>query len=203
MDFNEMYKVISIENNNEKLKEYLLTKHYLKRLPSAMYSFALLDINENIIGVCTFSLPSYPLCKKFDWRIIELSRLYILDITPKNTESWFIARCITHILNLHNYDFIVSFADTSVGHQGTIYKASNFINTGKTKRQLDYKLIGEDNKHPRGVLKNKSVKEIQEIYGAENLIKVERSIKIRFFKELNMKRKKAIRILKEKGYKIE
>jgi len=63
--------------------------------------------------------------------VIELRRLCCVDNTPKNTESFFIARAIK-MIKPFGYKVIISYADPTHGHVGTIYKASNFRFMGKT-----------------------------------------------------------------------
>jgi hypothetical protein len=62
--------------------------------------------------------------------IIEISRLAIADHRhKKNFASWFINR--TRKLLKNKYKMIIAFADTTFGHQGTVYKASGFKLDGK------------------------------------------------------------------------
>lgn len=55
-----------------------------------------------------------------------------LDSAPKNSESWFLGQIIKWVTSNTDYSFVLSYSDTSVGHNGTIYKASNFKEIGKT-----------------------------------------------------------------------
>lgn len=65
--------------------------------------------------------------------VIELHCLHILDVTPKNTESWFISRCLKLLLQDNPKIWgVISFSDTTEGNYGTIYKATNFIRCGTT-----------------------------------------------------------------------
>ena len=59
-------------------------------------------------------------------KVIELRRLCCIDDTPKNTESYFIGRSLRLLRTDWRAGLVVSYADTEYGHQGTIYKASNF-----------------------------------------------------------------------------
>ena len=82
--------------------------------------------------------------------VIELHRLHILDITPHNTESWFISRCLKMLKqDKPQIKAVISFSDTTQGHNGTIYQASNFYFIGKTSPCTFY--IDENNRlrHPR------------------------------------------------------
>jgi hypothetical protein len=55
------------------------------------------------IGVCIFAIPcsenvrSSVFGKEYKEHVLELHRLHILDCTPKNTETWFISRCLKYI----------------------------------------------------------------------------------------------------------
>ena len=64
--------------------------------------------------------------------VIELNRLCCIDDTPKNTESYFIGKTLRWLKKNTNYRVILSFADPHEGHEGTIYKATNFLHRGMT-----------------------------------------------------------------------
>ena len=122
----------------QQCKEFIVNHHYAGSCPPTVKCFALED-NEVLIGVCIFSNVSrqsikVPNCNK----LLELSRLFILDGTPKNTESYFIGKCLKWLKKNTDYEAIVSFADPTQGHQGTIYKATNFILLGKTAPNYHY-----------------------------------------------------------------
>ena len=58
--------------------------------------------------------------------VIELRRLCCIDKTPKNTESYFIGKALRLLSKDWKGSIVVSYADAEYGHEGTIYKASNF-----------------------------------------------------------------------------
>lgn len=63
--------------------------------------------------------------------VIELRRLCCIDDTPHNTESFFIGQTLKYLSKHWRRDgVVVSYADKEYGHEGTIYKASNFIDFG-------------------------------------------------------------------------
>ena len=66
--------------------------------------------------------------------VIELRRLAMIDTTLRNSESYFIGKTIRWLKKNTNLKIIVSYADTFHGHQGIIYKASNFKYAGKTAK---------------------------------------------------------------------
>jgi hypothetical protein len=146
------YKVVSIDSYL--CKDWLLYKHYAKRIPSISYSFGLYSDNL-LIGILTIGKPASPqLCdgicgKEYSSFVYELNRLCINDGLEKNVLSYFVSKC----LKLINKNMIlVSYADTKMNHNGYIYQATNWIYTGATKERTD---IGfEDGSHSRHYDKN-------------------------------------------------
>lgn len=128
-------------------KEWLLKKHYAKRLCSILYSFGI--YNENLIlqGICTFGMPPSPtLCesicgKEYKDIVIELNRLVLNDNLEKNVLSFFVSSCLNL---LPKPKIIVSFSDLNMYHYGYIYQACNFIYTGTTSNIT--KLIDKNGK---------------------------------------------------------
>lgn len=134
----EEYKVKSIKT--ELCKEWLLYKHYAKRIPNIMYSFGLFHKNI-LVGVITFGMPpSSTLAesiagKEYSNLVIELNRLIVNDGLEKNALSYFVANSIK---KLPKNKIIVSFSDNNMNHIGYIYQATNFLYTGKTKNDSMY-----------------------------------------------------------------
>ena len=140
------YSVESI--TYDECKEWLLYKHYAKRMCSISYSFGLF-INGVCEGICTFGKPASPsLCNgicgvEFSSFVYELNRLVVNEGLPKNTLSRFVSKCLKELPEL----VIVSYADTAMNHNGYIYQATNWIYTGKTKERTD--IGSEDGTHSR------------------------------------------------------
>jgi len=153
----DRYRVISIASSL--CKEWLLKKHYAKRLCSISYSFALYDINNLLIGICTFgSPPSRSLCigicgVENAYKVNELNRLCVNDGLEKNVLSFFVSSCLKM---LPNDLIIVSYADTSQGHNGYIYQATNWIYTGLSAKRTERYDINNPNKHSKSVTENKT-----------------------------------------------
>ena len=63
---------------------------------------------------------------------IDIRRMACKDISPFNSESWFLSQIIKWLEANCNYDFVLSYSDNTVGHTGIIYKAANFKNAGVT-----------------------------------------------------------------------
>lgn len=156
MSIKDKYSVRSIDNYL--CKDWLLNKHYAKRLCSISFCFGLFDENNTLIGVCTFgSPPSRALCvgvcgKENSHKVNELNRLCVNEGLEKNVLSFFVGNCLK--LLPHGL-IIVSYADTSQGHHGYIYQATNWIYTGLSAKRTERYDINNPNKHSKSVTENK------------------------------------------------
>ena len=118
--------------------DLLIQNHYLHRLPSVSYAFALYNY-QILKGVCTFgSPPGKDLCIGLcgpDYRheVLELNRLFLVE-NKKNLASFFVGACLK---KLPVPKLIVSYADTSANHHGYIYQATNFLYTGLSAKRKD------------------------------------------------------------------
>ena len=183
------YKITSIKSSET--YEWLLYKHYAKRIPSISYSFGLYYKSE-LIGICTFGIPASPsLCmgvcgEKYRDNVLELNRLCLNDHKVKNLTSYFVSNCLKL---LPDNKIIVSYADTSQNHHGYIYQATNFLYTGKTKERTDIGL--EDGSHSRHYNKNLDYK----------LYRKKRSSKYRYIIFTGTKKQKKL-LKKQLKYKI-
>ena len=107
--------------------------HYLSKRPAiVMLAFAML-CDEQPVGCAVFSSPPKETNARYGCETWELARLFILDGIPKNAETWLIGKCVKYIKkNYQHIGALVSYADPSFGHAGTIYKAANWIADGRT-----------------------------------------------------------------------
>jgi hypothetical protein len=81
---------------------------------------------------------------------MEIRRMALTDECPKNSESYFLGKIIWWIKKNKFCKNILSYADQSVGHIGTIYKASNFKLIGQTSPSLHIFWKGK-RYHPRSL----------------------------------------------------
>ena len=132
----------------------VVKNHYLHRRGPASYCFGLFDEMGALVGVITYGTPaSRSLCVGLAGhdeadRVVELTRLWIADITPKNAESFLIGRSLKMLPP--EKDLVVSFAEIQAGHVGTVYQATNWIYTGLSDRHVEWRLDGEPSgKHGR------------------------------------------------------
>lgn len=130
------FKVELYKRND--IKSFIETWHYSKSINGLKsdYCFKLL-YNEEIIGGMIYGgLAMVNQYKKYcnkESDIVELRRLCCIDDTPKNTESYFIGSTLRWLKKNSGIRLILSYADPNYGHEGTIYKASNFKFVGKTQ----------------------------------------------------------------------
>jgi hypothetical protein len=137
-------------------KEYIRQNHYSHGShngPSPCYG---LYDQENLIGVLMFATPCSEAVRssvfgcEYKDNVTELHRLHIMDVTPKNTESWFISRCLKLLKQDKSQIWsVLSFSDLTEGHEGTIYKATNAYRLGTTSRATFYRDQDGRLRHPR------------------------------------------------------
>lgn len=181
----------------------MVTKyHYLKRVAPCSYAFGLYEINgdknslflsDRLVGVICYGTPSSATLRRgicgdeHKENVIELTRLWIEDSTPKNAESYLIG----NTLRLVNKEIIVSFSEIEYGHIGTVYQATNFIYTGLSAKRTDWKIQGYVG-HSQTLADRYTGKELRDKYGDKFYMK-DRPRKHRYiYFNCNTKRKKQL-----------
>lgn len=141
---------------NSKLgKEFVIQHHYSHGIHNGPMCYGMYE-KDILVGVCAFATPcsenvrSSVFGKQYKNRVTELHRLVLLDRMPHNSESWFISRSLK-LLKINKPDLwgILSFADQTQGHVGTIYQACNAIYTGTSNKATFYIDIDGRLRHPR------------------------------------------------------
>jgi len=132
--------------------DMVVTNHYLHRKTSCSYSFGLFETDtDKLIGTIVYGIPASRQLQKGICgpdeanNVIEITRIWIEDSTPRNVESYLIG----NTLKLVPKDIVVSYAETDVGHIGYIYQATNFIYTGLSDRHVLWIIPGMANAHSR------------------------------------------------------
>ena len=135
----EKEKLIVKECSWHSIKEMFLVHHYLKSMPACILACYLLENCKNFFekyGGAVFSIGRIQYDKKF----LEFSRLWITDDLGKNTESWFVSRCLKILeKKFPEYKGVVTWADPKQGHTGALYKACNFIYDGQSRKVKRFK----------------------------------------------------------------
>lgn len=181
-------------------KEFIKKHHYSHGCHNGPMCWGLFD-DEKLIGVIAFATPGSEnvraslFGKEHVDRVTELHRLVILDETPKNTESWFISRSLK-LLKERKKELwaVISFADSTEGHQGTIYQATNAIYAGMTTATRFYRDETGRLRHPRQNGHNVTLKEAE----AKGWVAEKRQAKHRyvFFVGSKSERKNALKNFK-------
>jgi hypothetical protein len=158
------------------------------------------------IGVCMFAVPcsenvrSSVFGKEYKEHVLELHRLHILDCTPKNTETWFISRCLKYLkASMPEIWAVLSFSDLTEGHTGVIYKAANAYRIGHTGKARFYIDGFGRLRHPRQCGKNINEDEAEKM-GWHSVI---RESKCRFLWVLPLDRRDKRRILSILRYDVQ
>lgn len=120
-------------------KEFIRQHHYSHGCHNGPMTVGLYLDDFRLIGVCAFATPGSENVRASLWgpeqkdAVTELHRLVILDETPTNTESWFIVRALAALkARKPGICGVLSFADSTEGHVGTIYQATNALYCGTT-----------------------------------------------------------------------
>lgn len=129
----------SLANDFVARHHYLHRKLYIARNVSyGLYA------RQWLVGVC---MVGYPVWLTYPGLVPplrveecpELLRLATMDGLPKNTESWFVSRCLRHmrqedwIREVGTLPMVVtSFCDEALGFDGALYKALNFTLVRRT-----------------------------------------------------------------------
>ena len=165
--------------------DMIVKNHYLHRRGPASHSFGLFNEHGTIVGCITYGTPaSNSLCIGLAGadeapHVIELTRLWIADVTPKNAESFLIGRSLRMLPDEKN--IVVSFAEIQAGHRGTVYQATNWIYTGMSDRHSQWSLDGEPtNKHSRHLWDQYGGSENAKRVLGDRMVKSERPRKHRY-----------------------
>ena len=115
----------------------LVMAHYLHRWPGVAVLTLGMWRGPFLVGVIVFALPPRETIKRYKVSLAwELARLYIMDSEPFNSETWFMSRAIKFVRSNHpSVEALVSYADPSHGHSGTIYRAANWKQDGRTDQE--------------------------------------------------------------------
>lgn len=170
--------------------------HYSHRWPSSNILNYGVYHNKRLLGICTFGTGAsnnlYRLVNNTErGEYLELTRLWLHDKLPKNSESRVISICLRDITKrFPQYKWVVSYADTEQEHQGTIYQATNWIYTGtggdsiktvhkKTGKEIhtrtlsSNKLIDKESLEQLGIITTKAKPKHRYIYPLQKGIKKE------------------------------
>jgi hypothetical protein len=161
----------------------VIDNHYLHRKPPCSRAYGIFcNSCQKILGVVVYGVSCSNtllrgICGEDEANsVYELTRLWIKDGTPRNTESYLIG----NTLKLLDKEIIVSFSEIAQGHIGTVYQATNFLYCGLSAKFRDPKVKGLEHQHHATYARNMTMKQVKEKYGEENVYYVDRPRKHRY-----------------------
>lgn len=183
------FTVKSIEKSE--CKVWCIKKHYAKRLPPIEHAFGLFQ-DDVIVGIATFGTPVSNTLRNLwqgKYKLKELNRLVVNEGLPKNTLSFFVGAVLKM---LPKPLVIVSYADTSMNHNGYIYQATNWTYTGLSAIFKDYYVKGKEHLHNGTIMdmsrgQENRVEWLRKKFG-DDLIMIDRARKHRYFYFVGNKR---------------
>lgn len=209
------YTIDLIEKNIA--KDLIIKNHYSHKWTSCRYAIGLFDpsIKNNdlfdkgkLIGVAVYGFPVGRQTVKSitpnleNNEVLELTRLWLEDDAPKNSESYFLGKTFDWLRKNTDVKVLISYSDPMQDHLGIIYQATNWLYQGNNTMLIKgylHKINGEI-MHPRsvvalyGTIKEEAIKKID-----PNYERIEMKKKHRYLYILHKKdRKKIISELKHK-----
>jgi hypothetical protein len=136
-------------------KDIIINNHYSGLWTKVSYALGLFyisddehnffsGVNEQLIGVACYGDPIgrsagqsiTPSLERTE--VLELTRLFVFDGYGSNIESWFLSQTFDWLReNAPHIKALISYSDPKVGHNGTIYQATNWLYQGNKLRYND------------------------------------------------------------------
>ncbi len=160
-----------VELSKKEATSLVVDNHYLHRRCPISFSWGI-EQEGKIVGVLTIGKPcSWTVTcglvgeKRLETRdpsarthdVFELNRIWLHDSLPRNSESQFIGSCLRELKKKKPYIILVSFADTSMGHVGYVYQATNWIYTGTSVPFTDKVFDGKSTRRVPRTIKHRYV----------------------------------------------
>jgi hypothetical protein len=128
---NKEFCIKEIDRN--KANAIIVKNHYSKKFYNATYIHLGVFMNDAIVGVLQFGYAMNPasagsVVKDTEMnQYLELNRMWLDDIAPRNSESMAISYSIRYIRSkIKTIKWIQSFADERCGGFGIVYQGANF-----------------------------------------------------------------------------
>lgn len=116
--------------------------HYSGVGNNAMWRWGLWH-GATLLGVVAYNLPTRDACASVFGpahlhQVWHMGRLAMADSAPHNSESRLISGSLREIAKNHDVWGVLTYADTTVGHIGYVYQATNAIYTGLAGDSIFY-----------------------------------------------------------------
>ena len=121
----------------DEASELVLRHHYSRRVPSNVQMIGSLHLDGGLFGgdgpMVAAAFWTFP-PTRWTEEVIELARLVRGD--DRVPLSFLLSKCVQE-LRRQGHDLLVSFADRTQGHEGFVYRASNWNYAGCRERRMD------------------------------------------------------------------
>jgi len=118
-------------------KRLLVEHHYLHSIPGGTQISLGAFVEDSLLGVLTFGVGptnAHRLVVGAGRRdCVTLTRLWLSDELPRNSESRVLGIALRSLAKATTLKFVLTYADPSAEHMGTIYQASNWIYIGESQ----------------------------------------------------------------------
>jgi hypothetical protein len=181
-------------------KKIIIENHYSRKWSSCRYAIGLFD-KEILIGVAVYGFPVGRQTVKSitanlqNNEVLELTRLWLVDEAPKNSESYFLGKTFDWLRKNTNIKVLISYSDPMQDHLGIIYQATNWLYQGNNTMLIKgylHKINGEI-MHPRTVVALYGTTKVDELKKIDSKYeRIEMKKKHRYLYILNKKDRKLI-----------
>ena len=178
-------------------KPFVIQHHYSQAFGKASIILGLYKVGEpELLGVITFGQPSGRLVAQSiieggnDHNIFEFLRMCVLDDCPC-PRTYFMSKAISILKQrFPQVKALVTYADQTEGHDGTVYKANSWIYVGKTGKKYHYTRIPDgmrfNKRIPWDYAKKHGITELEASIILE-LVMVKEEPKLKYVKSLRKK----------------
>jgi hypothetical protein len=136
-------------------RQLVIRHHYLHSFPGGTHLSFGVFVDYQLLGAVILGSGPY-----LGYRLVEsavpddcltMTRLWLSDDLPCNSESSVIARIIKSLRHYTSLKFLLTYADPLQGHVGVIYQASNWLYTGLSQPMAQYDLGNGRLQHSRSL----------------------------------------------------
>lgn len=136
-------------------KTILEHSHYLHSFPGGTKLTFGTFVNHRLLGAITLGCGPFLAYHLVDNASPEdcltLTRLWLSDELPRNSESRVLGIIIRTLRHNTNIKFLVSYSDPAAGHIGIIYQATGWLYTGRSSAMPLYDLGDGHARHSRSL----------------------------------------------------
>lgn len=133
----------------------IVKEHYLHSLPGGTHLAFGVFVESRLLGALTLGVGPFNAYSMVEGArpddCLTLTRLWLSDELPKNSESRILGIVIRSLKHHTNVKFLVSYADPAQEHLGTIYQAANWVYTGLSQATPLYDIGDGKVRHSRSL----------------------------------------------------